>query len=172
MKYLVLFFVSSNLYAAGAGGPMDLVAPFTNVIILVGLIIYLTRNTIKSFFSNKSKSIKDMMERAAVKAKEAEVMLQAQEKKIKALDAEINKLNKEAEEELVEFEKKYKVEVENRIQKLKEDAGQKINSEKAELLNQLNSRLIEEVLEKTRNKLRGDSSLSENATKNLLEELR
>lgn len=172
MKYLLLLLLCSDVFAAGSGGPSDLIAPFTNVIILVGLIVFLTRNAVRSLFVNKSKSIKEMMERAAVKAKEAEVMLQAQEKKIKALDTEIAKLNKEADEELVEFEKNYKQDVETRIQKLKEDAGQKINSEKVELLNQLNSKLIEEVIEKTRNKLKEDKSLSENATKNLIEGLR
>ena len=54
-----------------------------------------------------------------------------QNKKMAGSDAEVAKLESDADELISKFEVDYKAEVENRINKMKEEAGAKIEAEKA-----------------------------------------
>jgi F0F1-type ATP synthase membrane subunit b/b' len=171
VKAVILFLLTGAAYAAGDGhaGPSSLIPAAVNLIILFGAITYFTKDTIVGFFNDKSKSTQDMIERASVKAKEAKLMMEVQQKKINGADAEIQSLGKDVEDVLTSFDSNYSKEVSERIQNLKEDAGQKIEAEKNELLNELNSNLLDEVLSKTKMSLRNDKSLNADATKRIIE---
>lgn len=171
MKAVILFLLTGAAYASGDGhaGPSTLIPAAVNLIILFGAIIYFTKDTIVGFFNDKSVSVQNMIESASVKAKEAKLMMEVQQKKINGADSEIESLGKDVEDMLSTFDSNYSKEVSERIQNLKEDAAQKIEAEKNELLDELNSNLLDEVISKTKTMLNNDSSLSSEATKKIIE---
>lgn len=173
MKVILLMFISSTAMAAGDGhgGPADLIAPAVNLSLLFGFLIWKLKGPMSDFFKGKSTETKEMIERAATKAKEAQMMMETQKRKIEGADAEISKMENEANAVLEKFEQDYKISVDRRINKLKEDAGQKIEAEKKELLDKLNSQLLDEVIKNTKTKLQSDKSLGDEATKQILQGL-
>ncbi len=168
---LILFLSSELVLAAGGSGPASLVPAAVNVTILVLALVFLLKKPASEFFANKSTTVSEMLERASAKAKEAEMMMQAQKKKADGMEAEIKKLETEADELVSSFEKQYSKEVQERISKMKEDASVKIEAEKKELMNELNSNLLDLVISKTKTKIKSDSSIAANATKNIVEGL-
>lgn len=173
MKFLIsfiLFSLSLNSFAAG-DGPTSLIPAAVNVTILVFALIFMLRKPAQEMFSSKSSSVSEMLERASSKAKEAEMMMLAQKKKTEGAEAEVSKLEEESASLVKSFEKSYSDEVATRIIKLKEDAGQKIEAEKKEMLGELNSNLLNLVVEKAKTQIKSDKSLADNATKNIVEGL-
>jgi F0F1-type ATP synthase membrane subunit b/b' len=171
VKVVILFLLTGAAYASGDGhaGPSTLIPAAVNLLILFGAITYFTKDIIIGFFNDKSVSIQNMIQSASVKAKEAKLMMEVQQKKINGADAEIETLGKDVEDMLSSFDSDYSKEVTERIQNLKEDAGQKIEAEKNELLDELNSKLLDEVISKTKVMLKNDSGLSSEATKRIIE---
>lgn len=174
MKFLVLLAMSGSAYAAGDGhgSPMDLIAPAVNLSILLGFLAYKLKGPVREMFVSKSASVSEMIERASVKAKEAEMMMKVQTDKMKGAEQEVAKLNEETAEELKSFEASYKEEVQSRVKAMREDAGQKIEAEKKELLDDLNSNLLSLVIEKTKTTLKTDKALADNAAKSIIEGLK
>ena len=174
MKYLVLLMLNSEIVLAagsGHGSPMDLLPSAVNVLILASLIIFGLRGKLSAFFTAKSTSITEMLESASAKAKEAEMMMEMNKKKMDGAAAEIAQKKSDATETIASFEKEYKAEVELRVSKMKEDAGQKIEAEKIEMLSELNATLLDEVIAKAKSQIKSDSKLSDNAAKNLIQGL-
>lgn len=175
MKKLILaqlILMSEITIAAGSGhGASTLIAPAVNfTILLVGLAYFLGKPA-KEFFATKSTSISDMMAKAESKAKEAQMMMEVQSKKSQGSEAEIKKLEEENSELISAFEKNYKNEVQDRILKMKEDAGQKIEAEKTEMINSLNSNLLDIVIANAKNTIKADGNLAQSAAKSIVEKL-
>lgn len=163
--------ISGTAVAAGGDGPGSLVPAATNVTILACVLIYFLRLPAKQFFSSKSSTVSEMLERATSKAKEAEMMMDVQKKKILGAEDEINKIKADADKTIVNFGETYKAEVAERIVKMKEDAAQKIEAEKKELVDELNSKLLDLVIEKAKTQMKTDKALADNATKNIIQGL-
>jgi F0F1-type ATP synthase membrane subunit b/b' len=174
MKVLVLLALSSTVFAAGDGhgSPSDLISSFFNVFLLGGFLVWKLKGVFKKHFTEKSESVSEIMERASVKAKEAEMMMQMQQKKIDGMTQEISKINSDVAVDVERFKNDYSKEVQDRITKLKNDAAQKIESEKKELANELNETLIDSVISKAKVALNKDKKLNEQATSKILEGLR
>jgi len=173
MKFtlFLLTLVLSSLAFAGGDGATSLIAPAVNVAILLSAIIYKLKTPAKEFFNDKSGSIKDLLESAANKAKEAEFMLQAQKNKQAGAEEEISKLESENKTMLNEFESDYTDSIQTRIVNLKDDAGQKIEAEKKEMLSELNANLLDLVISKAKTQINTDKNLANSATKNIVEGL-
>lgn len=169
--YILLSLLVSGTVMASEGGVMSLIPAFVNVSILAFGLIYLLKDKASIFFSEKSSGVSEMMDRASAKAKEAEEMMAIQKSKILKLDDEIKALKDENEKLLNEFEKSYAAEVKDRIAKLKEDTENKVEAEKSELVNEINSNLLDLVVSNAKNKIKADSSLSQTATANLIKGL-
>ncbi len=167
---LITVAISGAAFAAGTG-PGSLIAPATNVLLLLGALIYFLRKPAKEFFASKSSSIHEMLERASSKAKEAEAMMEIQRKKTSGADEEIKNLEMESQAVIKTFEAKYKTGIEQRIVLMKEDAGMKIEAEKKELLDELNSNLLDLVISKVKIQIKADAKLTSGATKNIIEGL-
>lgn len=174
MKVLVLLTLSGTAFAAGSGqgSPTDLIPSFFNVIVLGALLIWKLKGVFKKHFTTKSESISEIMERASVKAKEAEVMMEMQKKKIDGMNEEISKINSDVAVDVEKFKNDYSSDVQERIRKLKNDAALKIDAEKQELANELNEKLIDSVIAKTKNILKNDKGLNDQATSKVLEGLK
>jgi F-type H+-transporting ATPase subunit b len=171
---LLAVLVSGAAFAAGDGhapGPGSLIAPAINVAILLGGLIYLLRTPARDFFASKSTTVAEMLERASSKAKEAEMMMEVQRKKASGVEAEVNALTTENAKVIKNYETEYALEVESRIEKLKEDAAQKIEAEKKELLGDLNSKLLDLVIAKAKTQIKSDAKLANNSTNNIIKGL-
>ena len=170
MKMLILavLLITSNAFAAG-GGPTDLLPAFLNFGLLFLFLGWKLKKPLSGYFSNKSDEIKTILDRANVKAKEAEMMMQMQQKKIDGMKDEINKIMNDVDQQVSDFETKYSKEIDERIVKLKEDATLKVEAERKQQMNSLSESILNTVILKTKNILKNDKGLAENATKKVLE---
>lgn len=171
MRILIALLITTSAYAAGDGhgGPMDLIAPAVNLSILLAFMVYKLKGPASNYFKSKSEEVSTMVERASVKAKEAEMMLKMQSEKMQGAESEIDTLKKESMSMVTKFEAEYKSEVQDRIKSMKEDAGQKIEAEKKELVDELNSTLLDQVIYKTKSTLKSDKTMTTTATNKTIE---
>ena len=176
MKLLVVLTLSINAaYAAGGdphAGPGSLVSSFVNLGLLLGFLAWKLKGPLSNMFTNKSENVKSLIEKADAKAKEAEMMMQMQAKKMAGADAEVKKIAESTDEFISKFESTYKAEVEERIGYLKSDAENKIEAEKKQVVDTLNETLLEQVIANTKATLKNDSNLSSDVSKKLVEGLK
>ena len=172
-KFIVLaaFTITPVLAAGGHGGghATELIAPFVNVLILASFLIWKLKTPMSNYFKQKSADVSEVMERASVKAREAEMMLQMQKTKLDKLDEEVSQIGSETKKLISEFEKEYEKNIEDRIQKLKADASQKIDSEKKEMMEKVSARVLDEVIARAKAGVKGNEALSKNITENLIQ---
>lgn len=174
MKVLLLSglsLASGVAYAAGngQGSAMDLIPGFLNLSILLVILFLILKKPVKEHYQAKSDSVKNVLERASVKAKEAEMMMQAQQKKIDGVADEIDRLYKDTDESIAKYKVEYAATVDERIAKMKEDAASKIEAEKTEQINKLNSSFLDEVISKAKVTIKANPELSNEATNKALE---
>lgn len=160
--------------AAGNGGHgslTDLIAPLVNVTVLVGFLCWKLKGPLSEYFTKMSEEISNTLERASLKSKEAEVMLQAQQKKMATVDAETKEILRQAEVEVKNFEKNYAREIEEKSYKLKTDATAKIEAERKSLIATLNASLLDEVIAKTKATIRSNKDYQTKASAKILGEI-
>ncbi len=172
MKYVLLFgFLINSALAnehAHHGGASDLIAPIVNVLILLGFLAYKLKGPATKHFQEMSGNISNTIERAFIKSKEAQVMLDLQTKKITNLKSEIDSLRVTAEKDIKNFENQYSKEVEEKTHRLKADANNKIEAEKKILLNELSNELVDVLIKETKTKIKADNNLRNKASEKLL----
>lgn len=177
MKLLLLgsFILASEMaFAAGSaeGTMLDLIPAFINLFILLGILGYILRKPVKNHYVEKSNGVRTVLERASVKAKEAEMMMEAQKKKINGVASEIDRIYKETEENIRKYKSGYSADVDERIVKMKEDAALKIEAEKTEQMNRLNSSFMDEVISRAKSFIKNNPELGNQATNKVLEGLK
>lgn len=177
MKLLVILssLLSFDIFAAGnghGGSPMDLIPAFVNFTILFVVLFKLLKKPVSEFFKAKHKEVKELVEAASIKAKEAEKMLQEQKKKTDNLQAELSQIEKDSQDLIKAFEAQYKEEVTQRIERLKEDTKAKVNAEKKAGLDDLNKELLNEVVSKAKSQIKSDKALNKEASDKILEGIR
>ena len=173
MKLFIGLILSTSVFAAGSGhgSPSDLIPSFVNVAILAAALLYILVPKLKIMFSEKSSNVTEVMERASVKAKEAKMLMEVQNKKIESLDDEIQAIRNEGDQEINGYKNLLGKDVEARISALKVEAGKKIETEKQELANNLNEQLLDEVIAQAKSKIKADGNLSSEATSKILQGL-
>ena len=88
-----------------------------------------------------------------------------------SLDSEIESMKTDSTKSISDFEKVYSEEVTTRIQTLKEDAAQKIDAEKSEMINELNSNLLDLVISNAKSQIKSNPELAKNASSKMVEGL-
>jgi len=172
--FSALVAISANVLAAGNGGQgsvSDLIAPLVNVLLLGGFIVWKIKKPLSDHFTKKSNEISNAIERASLKSKEAEVMLQAQMKKMSSVDSESKEIVKHAEIDVKNFEKAYTREVAEKAGKLKTDATSKIEAERKVLINNLNAQLLDEVIAKAKASIRDNKTHQAKVSSKIFEEM-
>ncbi len=154
--------------SAGHGSPSDLIAPAVNILILVSFLVWKLKTPFSNHFVNKANSVSEIMERASVKAKEAEMMMAMQKKKIDGSDAEVNKIASDVDSNVAEFKSAYEKEIAERIAKLKLDAASKVEAEKKSLTNDLNSVLLDKVISDAKKMIKNNKNLNDEATAKII----
>jgi F0F1-type ATP synthase membrane subunit b/b' len=166
-----LLLSSGVVLAAGSGGhgsPMDLIFPAANVIILASFLIFKLKKPLRDHFVGRSNEIKNSLERAQVKSKEADLMMQKQKEKLDYLPTEIEEMNTNAQKELTKFKSNLTEEFTRKEEKLKEDTMAKLEAEKRLLYDQLCEKVFAKVVDKTKDSIDGNPSVKNDITSNLL----
>ncbi|MBC75731.1 MAG: hypothetical protein CME64_06925 [Halobacteriovoraceae bacterium] len=156
----------------GTGSPADLIPAFINLFILLSFLTWILKKPARNYYTEKSDNIKNLLERASVKAKESQMMMDAQRKKIDNVAEEIDTIFVDADKSITKFEADYKAEVSERIDKMKQDAAAKIEAEKKQAFNKLNNNFLDEVIGKAKSHIKSNPELSTKATNSALEGLK
>jgi F0F1-type ATP synthase membrane subunit b/b' len=171
--YLILGSATSA-WAAGAGhqaSVWDLIAPAVNVGILGIFLIWKLKGPLKNYFDKRSSDVSNTLERANLKSKEAHMMFENEKNKLSNLPEEIKNINKQSEQDVLVFEKKFAKETEEKTHKLKSDANSKILANKKELLDNLNSKLLDQVIFEAKEAIRSNKENQNKASMKLLKGL-
>ena len=150
------------------GSVTDLLAPLVNVLVLAGFLVWKLKKPMSDMFTKQADEISNMLERASLKSKEAEVMLQSQEKRMANLESEVKEISRSTENEIKTFEKNYAREVEEKSYKLKTDATAKIEAERKAITDELHATLLDEVISKTKSTIRGNKDYQAKASSRML----
>lgn len=172
---LIIFtsFISTNLMAAskGTGTIADLKWNAINFVVLFGFLGLKLRKPVKEMFDKNADDVASLFGLAEEKDKEAQIRLEEYTKKLASLDSEKNKIMKEAEQNAMSFSKTHAAETEGLISSLHTDAKGRVEGEKAQMSRNLNATLLDEVINKVKEKMNGDKALQEKATKKLVSQI-
>ena len=175
MLVLFILIFSFSVYAAGGGNEIgkitDLISPFINFGIFVGILYWAFRGSVKSYFSSYGSRIVTLYKQAQTKKKQADGTLNECEEKMKNLLKETSQIFTQTEKDAAAFGNEYQNEVKNRIEKLSADSLVRLKAEEAALIDQLNKELLDSVLVKAKSSLDQDASLKSKVTANLIREL-
>jgi F0F1-type ATP synthase membrane subunit b/b' len=171
MFFIFINFLFSNAWAGSGHGPSTLIAPAVNVIILIGFLIYKTKKPLSEYFGNQASTITQTLDRANLKSKEAQVLLENQERKLNNLNNEIKEINSKTEQDLKTFENSYQLEINAKISKLKSDAVFKMESDKKQIANELNTKIINQIISRTKTKIAGSEDIRKKASANVMKGL-
>ncbi len=149
----------------------DLVAPAVNVAILVGFLVWKLKKPLAEMFTKKAIEISTTIERASIKSKEAQVMLDAQKKKMGHVNEDIKTIFNNSEKDVQVFEKNLAHETEEKTRKLKTDANFKIEANKKAMIEELNAEILDQVIAKTKTTITTNKDFQAKASKKLLQGL-
>ncbi len=173
-KYALLL-IPTFAYAsgdAGHGSAADLIAPAVNVAILVGFLVWKLKKPLNDSFTKKAEEITNTLERASLKSKEAQMMLENEQRKITNLSTEMKNLADQSESDVKTFEKNVAKETEEKIHKLKTDATSKIAADKKAIMDELNAELLNQVIAKTKSTIKTNKDYQSKASNKLLQGLK
>ena len=172
MKVLLLILLQSITLAAGGGGSItDLLVPAGNFVLVFGFILYKLKPIIKRHFEENSIKIKELVELAHKRDKEAQIKLESYQEKMNNVDKEIEKIITDAKKDAENFEQSHIKEMSEAKEKATKDSAHKLESEKNVMVRHLNESLLDEVISLTKNKISSDKSLSSKTTEKLLKNI-
>lgn len=171
--YAILVLNIANSYAAegGHGSPKDLIAPTVNVVILLGALIWKLKGPLKNYFVSKAEDVANTLERANLKSKEAQIMLDGESRKLANLENEIKTIHQDASNDVLNFEKNLSKETEEKTHKLKADANLKIQADKKAVMDALNTELLNAVISKTKTTIKTNKDYQNQVSTKLLKGL-
>ncbi len=178
MRFIATYalLMTSAAFASGNGGhhgsASDLIAPAVNVAILVGFLVWKLKKPLNDSFTKKAEEITNTIERASLKSKEAQMMLENEQRKITNLSSEMKNLADQSESDVKVFEKNLAKETEDKIQKLKTDATSKIAADKKSIMDELNTELLNQVISKTKTTIKTNKDFQSKASNKLLQGLK
>jgi F0F1-type ATP synthase membrane subunit b/b' len=149
----------------------DLFAPVVNVAILLGVLVWKLKKPLQDHFVNRSNEVANTLERANLKSKEAQLMLENEARKMANLNNEIKNINHHSETDVLVYEKNLSKEIENKSQKLKVDANSKIVADKKNMMDELNAELLNEVIAKTKSTIKTNKEYQTKVSSKLLQGL-
>lgn len=162
---------SEGGHGGAHGSITDLVAPAFNVIVLFGVLIYATKDKLKAYFDTQADEVKNTLERADIKAKEAALMLDNQKRKMAALETEVKNIHGQADTDVVVFEKNLAKETEEKMAKMKVDANSKVSADKKLMMDELNAELLEQVVAKAKSTIKNNKDYQSKVSNKMLQGL-
>jgi F-type H+-transporting ATPase subunit b len=178
MKYSFMFAALSASAIANESGAhhepsiTDLAYPAINFIVLVGFLIWKLKKPVVEMFNKKESEVRSLMNSAEEKSKLAKERLSSLEAKMKNLDSEISKIKSDYESDVANFSKTQSVETQATIARVKRDLENKIEGERNGMVEKINQDLINKVIEKTQETIKGNADMKSRATSKIVAELR
>jgi F0F1-type ATP synthase membrane subunit b/b' len=177
--YAILAISISKAYAESGGGYggdhhasiSDLLAPAINVVILLGALAWKLKEPLHNFFTTKALEISNTLERASLKSKEAQIMLESETRKINNLKTEIDNVHKQSDADVQFYERNLSKDTEEKTQKLKADANLKIHADRKAQMDELNAQLLNEVIDKTKTTIKTNQDYQNKVSAKLLQGL-
>lgn len=171
--------ISLGVMASSEGGHQaahhpsiaDLAWPAVNFVVLVVGLIYILRKPLSEGFTKKSSEVEKLINYAQEKDKEAQIKLDMYEKKLASLDSQQQKINQEMNEDFEKFKQTLMLETENEKTRLQRDIENKFESEKKKLLSQINSELLDNVINEAKKQIAGNGEFKKKATEKMLSSL-
>lgn len=167
--------IATKAWSSSEGGHhgsiSDLIAPAFNVVVLFGVLIWATKDKLKAYFDTQADEVKNTLERADIKAKEAAMMLDNQKRKMANLETEVKNIHGQADTDVVVFEKNLSVETEEKIAKMKVDANSKVVADKKSMMDELNAELLEQVVAKTKLTIKNNKDYQSKVSNKMLQGL-
>lgn len=169
----VFLFLRSELAFAGYEDESiwDTLHPWLNFVVLFGFIGYKLKPIISNGFTKNSEDIEGLYVVAEQKDKEAQIKLEMFTKKVHTLESSHEKILAQAKEDLKKFEKSYAEETDGNISRLKKDAVLRVQAEKEQMIQQLNTNILNEIITAAKKDIRADKSKQTKATEKLLQDL-
>jgi len=137
-----------------------LVAPFVNVLILVGLLVYFLREPVRTFVSQRYETIRDTVKKVRDMLRQAQEQYDEFSAKLKAIDAEVVALHEETRQEAFAAQTRILGEAQRMSQIILSDArvaSENVYSDlKTTLRVKLAARILERVEELVKDRLTGD----------------
>ena len=149
----------------------DLIAPAFNVIVLIAVLVYATKDKLKAHFDAQADDVKNTLERADIKAKEAAMLLENQQKKMASLETQIKNIHGQSETDVVIFEKNLQQETEDKIGKMKIDASSKVAADKKLMVDELNAELLDQVVSKAKATIKNNKDYQSKVSSKMLQGL-
>ncbi|HXH75101.1 MAG TPA: ATP synthase F0 subunit B [Bacteriovoracaceae bacterium] len=153
------------------GSAADLIAPAVNVAILAGLLIWKLKGPLKSYFDKQADEVSNTLERASLKTKEAQMMMENEKRKLANLQQEVKQINAQSETDVLYFEKNLSKETEEKTHKLKTDANSKIQADKKAMMDELNAQLLDQVISQAKQTIKTNKEYQSKASAKLLKGL-
>jgi len=171
--YALLALSITKAYAAGGvgGSITDLIAPTINVGILLGVLVWKLKGPLRNHFNSKSEEVSNTLERANLKSREAQIMLEGEERKLSNLDNEIKSIHQNSDNDVLTYEKKMSKETEDKTHKLKSDATLKIQADKKAIMDELNAELLNHVISKTKTTIKTNKDYQNKVSSKLIQGL-
>lgn len=173
-----LLFSTFKVWAEGHGeahhhaGVSSLIAPAFNFIVLFGFIIYKAKAPMKKAFEQKSKKISEVLDRAGVKAKEAQVLMETNNRKLSEVDNEAALIMKNAEDDVKKLAHESEKEIKDKTEKLKSEAISRVEAEKKGMISDLNKELINDMMKKTKNLITSNAATQKSLNQKMAQEIR
>lgn len=167
---------SASVFAAGGAhhepSITDLMYPAINFAVLVGFVVWKFKTPLSEMFTKKASDIQSLMNSAAQKNRDAEEKLKTLQSKMANLGSEVNKIQKDYENDVVTFASTQANETQATISRAKRDVENKLEGEKNELVEKLNIELLDSVIAKTQQTINANADMKNRATSKIVSELR
>ncbi|MFZ4712897.1 MAG: hypothetical protein ACOYL6_04250 [Bacteriovoracaceae bacterium] len=149
----------------------DLIAPAFNFIVLFGFLLWKLKAPMQKYFTTKAKKVSEILDRAQVKSKEAQVLFDLNTRKNKDVEQEAANIQKNAEEDAKKFALECDKEAKDKTEKIRSEAIGRVEAEKKALINQLNKELIDEVIMKSKKMITTDANIKKDLTNKVVKEI-
>lgn len=150
---------------------LDLKYPFVNFIILLAILSKVVK-PLREKFNKQADDVKSLIDSAARNNKDAEDRLNKFKAKIKNLDSELIKIVTDYESDTAQFARSQSEETQTIISRMKRDLENKLDGDKAELIDELNHDLINKVVSSTQETIKNNKNYKVKATQKIVSELR
>jgi F-type H+-transporting ATPase subunit b len=178
LKYSFMFIALMGTVAAAEEAAhheaslKDLMYPTINFVVLVAFLVWKLKAPMKKMFDDKAADVQSLMNSAAQKNKDAEERLKKLQAKMADLGPEVAKIQKDYEQDVATFTQVHADETQSNIARTKRDFEHKLDGEKNELVERLNEDLLNSVIAKTQQTIKGNSDMKNRATSKIVSELR
>ena len=174
--FFLLMIIPGFVYGSSTGehipGPLDLIAPFFNFIVFFGGIGFLIKKGISTYFTTYSESIKEQVNKAEKRCREATFRVDDYERKLKDFDQIAKKIISDTKIDVDKFKTNHSKEIESVKDRMVKDYNLKAKSEALSMMRAIDREFVDSIVTETKNRVVADSKLSSEISDNLLQQIR